>query len=257
MRRAGDHILLFMFDNREEEDKILSSAPWSFDKYLVVLQWYDREVPIRALKFNTIPMWIQVHDIPMRFLNHKVAEKLCEVAGSMCREEDINEIDGGSFMRVRVIIDINKPLCRGRRFSSSQGEQGWVSFKYERLPNLCYWCRSLSPVDKDCELWIDSEGQLKKEEQAYGSWIRAPLFVKGRSPVIKVPGFYEARKMEKQRMSTEEPIASTVVVLGSQQVLVVVQTRNEERVVVQEERCDSDVGVGTEATFTLEIVGKS
>ena len=74
MRRAGDHILLFMFDNREEEDKILSSAPWSFDKYLVVLQWYDREVPIRALKFNTRPMWIQVHDIPMRFLNHKVAE---------------------------------------------------------------------------------------------------------------------------------------------------------------------------------------
>ena len=80
----------------------------------------------------------------------------------MCREEDINEIDGGSFMRVRVIIDINKPLCRGRRFSSSQGEQGWVSFKYERLPNLCYWCGSLSHVDKDCELWIDSEGQLKK-----------------------------------------------------------------------------------------------
>ena len=107
-------------------------------------------------------------------------------------------------------------------------------------------------MDKDCELWIDSEGQLKKEDQAYGSWIRAPPFVKGGSPVIKVPGFYEARKKEKQWMSREEPIPSPVVVLGSQQVLVVVQTQNEERVVVQEERCDSDVGAGTKATFTLE-----
>ena len=75
--------------------------------------------------------------------------------------------------------------------------------------------------------------------------------------MIKVLGFYEVRKKEKQRMSREEPIANMVVVLGSQQASVVVQTRNEERVVVQEERCDSDVGAGTEATFTLEIVGKS
>ena len=35
--RAGDHTLLFVFDNREEVDKILSNAPWSFDKHLVVL----------------------------------------------------------------------------------------------------------------------------------------------------------------------------------------------------------------------------
>ena len=87
-------------------------------------------------------------------------------------------------------------------------------------------------MDEDCELWIDSEGQLKKEEQAYGSWICAPPFVKGRSPVIKVPGFYEERKKEKQWMSREEPIPSPVVVMGSQQAPVVVQTRNEERVVV-------------------------
>ena len=53
--------------------------------------------------------------------------------------------------------------------------------------------------------------------------------------MIKVPGFYKARKKEKQRMSREEPIPRSVVVLGSQQVSVVVQTRNEERVVVQEE----------------------
>ena len=56
---------------------------------------------------------------PDEISEHKVAEELCEVAGSVCREEDINEMDGGSFMRVRVIIDISKPLYRGRRFSSS------------------------------------------------------------------------------------------------------------------------------------------
>ena len=57
----------------------------------------------------------------MRFLNRKVAEGFCEVVGSVCRGVDATEMDGGSFMRVRALIDINTPLCRGRRFSS-QGE---------------------------------------------------------------------------------------------------------------------------------------
>ena len=112
-------------------------------------------------------------------------------------------------------------------------------------------------MDKDCELWIDSEGQLKKEEQAYGSWIRAPPFVKGRSSVIKVPGFYEARKKERQQMSREEPTPIPVVVLGSQQPLVVVQSQFEEGEDVQEERRDRDVCVETEVMTTLERVGKS
>ena len=54
VRKARDHVLLFMFENKEEAEKILSNAPWSFDKHLVVLQWYDKEVPIKALEFNKI-----------------------------------------------------------------------------------------------------------------------------------------------------------------------------------------------------------
>ena len=56
MRRVGDHVLLFVFDNKEEAEKILSNVPWSFDKHLVVLQWYNRELPIKALEFNKIPV---------------------------------------------------------------------------------------------------------------------------------------------------------------------------------------------------------
>ena len=56
VRRVGDHVLLFVFDNKEEAEKILSNVPWSFDKHLVVLQWYDREVSIKALEFNKIPV---------------------------------------------------------------------------------------------------------------------------------------------------------------------------------------------------------
>ena len=42
-------------------------------------------------------------------------------------------------MRVHVSIDITKPLSR-KKVEFENGEESWVSFEYEHLPNLCYWC---------------------------------------------------------------------------------------------------------------------
>lgn len=35
---AGDHIILFTFDNEEEVEKKFEGEPWSFDKHLVIIQ---------------------------------------------------------------------------------------------------------------------------------------------------------------------------------------------------------------------------
>ena len=66
-------------------------------------------------------------------------------------------------MRVQVIIDVSKPLCRGKKITLDDGINGWVSFKFERLPNICYWYGCLMHNNKDCELWFDSEGTLSVE----------------------------------------------------------------------------------------------
>uniref|UniRef100_A0A7N2LGK0 Zinc knuckle CX2CX4HX4C domain-containing protein n=1 Tax=Quercus lobata TaxID=97700 RepID=A0A7N2LGK0_QUELO len=209
--------MLFTFEKKEEVERITSNSPWSFDKHLVVLQWYDKEVPLRALEFNKIPIWVQIHDVPIRFMNKTVAEKLCEVVGEVCKNIDEGETDGGSFLRMKVTIDVSKPLCRGRRISLSQGEQSWVSFKYERLPNICYWCGCLNHVDRDWDLWIESEGKLTKENQAYGAWIRATSFGKGRSSVLKVPGFYAAKKAQKKQDVSGESGVELMVVQANDQ----------------------------------------
>lgn len=66
-------------------------------------------------------------------------------------------------------------------------------FKYERLSNLCYWCGSLTHDDRDCELWLESEGTLPTEAQQLGPWIRAPPYTSSRRTTVTVPGFYSNR----------------------------------------------------------------
>ena len=70
----------------------------------------------------------------------------------------------------------------------------WISFKYERLPNMCYWCGRLTHDDRDCDLWINSEGTLTPEQREFGPYMRAPPFVAARRGVILVPGFYAEKK---------------------------------------------------------------
>lgn len=185
--------MLITFDNKEEMDKIIETEPWSFDKHLVVLQRYDKDIDLVDMKFNMENFWVQVHDIPVRFRTQKVVEKICEVIGTVSRPIDNTEIEGDGFIRVRVLVDITKPLCRGRVISLENGRELWVSFKYERLPNLYYWCGCLTHTDRDCDLWIDSEGTLQLESQQYDPWMRALPFTQARKNVVVVPGFYSKK----------------------------------------------------------------
>lgn len=84
--------------------------------------------------------------------------------GTVLQLENPNECDGGNFIRVRVALNISLPLCRGRLITLDNDEVHWVSFKYERLLNLCYLCGCLTYPDKDCERWIESKGSLRKED---------------------------------------------------------------------------------------------
>ncbi|KAK7853822.1 hypothetical protein CFP56_034518 [Quercus suber] len=79
----------------------------------------------------------------------------------------------GRYLRVRITLDINQPLCRGRMVNVGEMEPQWVSFQYERLPIFCYWCGHLNHDEKDCSLWTDSGGTLNIDDQQYGAWLRA------------------------------------------------------------------------------------
>ena len=190
VKNLGNHVVLFIFDNEEEVDTIMANEPWSFDKHLMVLQRYGKDSIVEELSFNLTQFWVQVHGIPLGFMNPTVAAGICETAGTVSRNPKMPIEDGGGFMRVRVLIDITQPLCRGRVICLEDDKELWVSFKYERLPNLCYWCGRLTHSDRDCDLWLDSEGTLEETDKKYGPWLRAQPFASSRKIVVTVPGFY-------------------------------------------------------------------
>ena len=97
VKDLGNHIVLFIFHNKLDMNRILASQPWSFDKYLVVLQRYETHMHARELCFDMVPFWAQVYDIPIKFRNKAVVEGICSGIRNVV-SCDLVEMEGGDFM---------------------------------------------------------------------------------------------------------------------------------------------------------------
>ena len=154
------------------------------------------------MAFDKVSFWVQVHYIPIGYRTKSVAEVICESIGVVDRSTEASECEGGTYVRVQVSLDIYQPLCRGQVMKVEGGEKVWVNFRYERLPNICYWCGCFDHSDKDCNIWIESKGSLQISSQQFGSWLRANQTGPSKKNVVRVSGFYEGRA---ENVSTRRP----------------------------------------------------
>ena len=108
-------------------------------------------------------------------------------------------------------MDITQPLQCGRIISLGKNKEQRVFLKYERLPNLYYWCGYLTHSDKNYDVWLDSEGTLTVEQQTYGSWIWEPVFSKAQRNMITMPGFYVRKGCSPQAVAETQATAASKV----------------------------------------------
>lgn len=63
---------------------------------------------------------------------------------------EVNQTASSKSMRIRVMLDVSKPLVRGTRIGCGNGASKWIDIKYERMPIFCFTCGRIGHVDKDC-----------------------------------------------------------------------------------------------------------
>ena len=192
VRDMGNHRVLFIFSDEMDLDWVLKGEPWSFDKHLVALKRVEKTVNIQEVTFDSTRFWIQIHDLPIRSSSLTVAKEIVSLAGVVDEGETEGEDpENYNFVRVRVAVDITKPLCRGRKISTTSGREGWVNFRYERLPNICYGCGRLTHSDRECLAWTKNKELLRTEVRQFGPWLRALTPHPFKKSVIRVEGYEE------------------------------------------------------------------
>ncbi|KAL0347999.1 UNVERIFIED_CONTAM: hypothetical protein Sangu_1027700 [Sesamum angustifolium] len=67
-------------------------------------------------------------------------------------------------MRIRVSVEVSKPLKRVLKLRTTLADEQLLSFTYERLPNFCYLCGCLGHLSKFTD---------PGEATSFGPWMRA------------------------------------------------------------------------------------
>lgn len=95
--------------------------------------------------------------------------------GSYVETDLTNGVGWGRCLRVRAIINIDKPLLRGMNIKGMGGLIFIVFFKYERLPHFGYYCGRFGHGERECLSRMDSSIPITKGPMQFGAWLRAPM----------------------------------------------------------------------------------
>jgi hypothetical protein len=101
---------------------------------------FDGSIPSSKFTFEKVAFWAHMINLPLGCMGREIGHKIGEIVGEVeVVDTDDEGIGWGEFLRVKIVLDLTKPLQRGLKLNI-QGEQFWVTFQYERLPKFCFSC---------------------------------------------------------------------------------------------------------------------
>ncbi|XP_042983333.1 uncharacterized protein LOC122312736 [Carya illinoinensis] len=173
IKDVGRNKFLLECKNVSDKRRIMKGRPWSFDKNLVCMQDCEGFNFIKEILFIKEPFWIQCYDLPFAGMNQITGSNIGSSVGDVLQvDTDSSGICWGQFLRIKVMVDVTKPLARGR-FLTIGDKKHWISFKYERLPNFCYSCGRFNHSEGRCDNLDHGKVSSAGFDQQYGAWLRA------------------------------------------------------------------------------------
>ncbi|XP_019151044.1 PREDICTED: uncharacterized protein LOC109147843 [Ipomoea nil] len=163
-KEISTNLFVFYFFHAKDMQRVLDDGPWSYDQNLLILHKLGNNESPYAVNLDRAGFWVQIHKIPQPLTNARMAEVIGSSLGTFIKA-DISNFDGthNAFIRIRVSIDVNKPLRRIVRIKQANGESLILECKYERLPTFCFTCGKIGHAEKYCpqQLDINDEGFIR------------------------------------------------------------------------------------------------
>ncbi|XP_073275452.1 uncharacterized protein [Primulina huaijiensis] len=180
---VGNNTFIMDFAHKVDRNMALCEGPWNFFQDLIVLKDVQGLVHPHSIKFDEISIWAQCHNVPLAFLNKNTLAKIGSHIGVVEEvDEGLNGSCLGQFSRIRVRINITKPLKKFIRVSTGMDhDDNIIIVSYERLPDFCYRCGIIGHSFRTCEASMGENISME-----YGSWMRATSKMRGRASPNKL-----------------------------------------------------------------------
>jgi hypothetical protein len=190
----GDNLFLIEFVDPKDKERVLDGRPWVFEGGLFLVEDFDGTKAPSLFSFEKAAFWVRMIDLPLACMCGDIDRKIGASVGTVVEvDTDARDMGWGEYLRVKILLDLAKPLQRGRRINI-EGKSYWVSFQYERLPKFCFLCGAICHGKLGCPK--RSSLRQQQETNQYGLWLRAP------SPTRRVERNQSRPPMKKTHYNT-------------------------------------------------------
>ncbi|KAJ1438438.1 hypothetical protein SESBI_03049 [Sesbania bispinosa] len=141
-------VFQFFFEDDRDVNRILTGSPWLFRNSWLNLKRWERGSKVEDLNFSNVPVHIQLWGLPNYCKTKKMGQRIGPCMGVVTESEIYEVRDKGTFIRLRVMMDISKPLKAGIHAGNHSEEF--------------------------CPAKDTNEGNKENNHNTRGPWMRAP-----------------------------------------------------------------------------------
>jgi hypothetical protein len=150
LKALGKNTFLIDFQNSWDKSRVMEGRPWTVERNLFFVLEFDGGTPPMELPFHMATFWMRMFNLPLACMGRATGERLGSHVGEVEEVETNDEgVGWGESLRVRVKINIFKPLLRGRMLKA-RDKTHWVEFKYEKIHRFCFSCGAICHGETGC-----------------------------------------------------------------------------------------------------------
>ncbi|GAA0139921.1 hypothetical protein LIER_01374 [Lithospermum erythrorhizon] len=126
---------------------------------------------IQQVKLESIPCWVQIWNLPLGYVDVDFVRAIGAHIGEVLEVDKRSiEQERGRYIRVKVRLDVNRPLKRGG-LVPMQTQKVQVAYRYEKLCDVCLYCGMMGHEHHNCKDKFVDESRRIIRDNKFDSWM--------------------------------------------------------------------------------------
>ncbi|XP_021769544.1 uncharacterized protein LOC110733503 [Chenopodium quinoa] len=146
IRMVETNLFVFQFFSEDDKRRVMDGCPWFLIKKLLLPTEIVGEEKPSEVCFKNSPFWTRIRDVPFNKRSADFAYEIGEHLGGFLELDDSDPLGWNEYLRVKILVDISKPLRRGVKIANGSQSSKWCSIQYERLAEFCYNCGRMDHI---------------------------------------------------------------------------------------------------------------